>query len=137
MLLALSLHIAFLLVWSATLLYFPILLMHEAAEESADTQRKAYRLQRAVYAYIMTPSALLAVVAGIWLVFARDIGGAWLHVKLTLVLFMVFFHVYCGARMDRSRRGEPTGSATVYRLVCLVPLLLITGVIYLVSAKPF
>lgn len=137
MLLALSLHIAFLLVWSATLLYFPVLLMQEAGDHDPESRRKAVRLQRALYAYVMTPSALLAVVAGIWLIFERDIQGAWLHVKLSLVLLMVFFHVYCGTQMDRSRRGETIGNSSMYRAIPAIPLLLVAAIVTLVTAKPF
>lgn len=137
MLFALSLHIAFLLIWSAALLYFPFLLVRQVEDDGIDSQLSAIHMQRTLYAYVMTPSALLAVGAGIWLIFERGFIGGWLHVKLALVLLMVFFHVYCGSEMDKIRRGEQRRTSVVYRIVPIVPALLITAIITLVSAKPF
>lgn len=137
MLFALSLHIAFLLIWSAALLYFPFLLIRQGRDNAPENQRKAIHMQRTLYAYVMTPSALLTVIAGIWLIFERDATGGWLHVKLTLVLMMVFFHVYCGEQMDKIRRGDNAGKPHVYRAIALIPVLLISAIITLVTAKPF
>ncbi|GAB3540606.1 protoporphyrinogen oxidase HemJ [Noviherbaspirillum agri] len=134
--LMLSLHIVFLLVWSAALLYFPQLFVRQASDDD-DAQHRAYHMQRTLYAYVMTPSALLAVAAGSWLIFERGFSGGWLHVKLTLVLLMVFFHAFCGALMDDFRHERVRRRLWFYRVLPVVPGALITGVITLVVAKPF
>ena len=43
-------------------------------------------MQRWLYAFLMTPSALLTVGFGIWLIFERGFEGGWLQVKLALVV---------------------------------------------------
>lgn len=133
----LSLHIVFLLLWSAALLYFPQLLTSQATAEDVGVQRRAIHMQRTLYAYVMTPSALLAVVAGTWLIFERGFGGGWLPVKLSLVLLMVFFHLYCGALMADFIRERVQRRLWFYRALPLLPALLITAVVSLVVAKPF
>lgn len=137
MLAILTLHIIFLLLWSATLIYFPQLLIREATADDYDAQRRAVQMQRTLYAWIMTPSALLTVVAGVWLIFERGFTGGWLHVKLSLVLLMVLFHVYCGTLMDEFRRAHVQRNLWFYRLLPLLPALLIAAVVTLVTGKPF
>lgn len=133
----LAFHIAFLLLWSASLVYFPHLLVREAVKDDMTAQARAIAMQRSLYALVMTPAALLAVVAGIALIFLRGFAGGWLHVKLLLVLLMVFFHVYCGALMDAFKREHVLRRLWVYRALPLLPALLITAVVTLVVAKPF
>ncbi len=135
--LMLSTHIAFLLIWSAALLYFPQLFVRQAAHEDTDARQSAILMQRTLYAHVMTPSALLAVLAGIWLIFERGFTGGWLHVKLALVLLMVFYHVYCGTLMAEFKREHVRRRLFFYRILPVVPMLLITGIITLVTAKPF
>jgi putative membrane protein len=135
--LMITLHIAFLIIWSASLLYLPHLFVHQALTKDAESRKQAIVMQRMLYALIMTPSALLTVLAGGWLVFERGFSGGWLHVKLTLVLLMVFFHAYCGALMVHLRHHRFIHPLAVYRMLPAVPALLITGVVTLVVAKPF
>lgn len=135
--LMLFLHIVFLLLWSAALLYFPQLLVRQASSDDVDAQRRAIHMQRTLYAYVMTPSALLAVFAGGWLIFERGFAGGWLHVKLALVVVMVLFHTWCGALMADFRHERVQRRMWFYRALPLVPAALITAVVTLVVAKPF
>lgn len=135
--LMLSVHIAFLLIWSAALLYFPHLFVRQATHDDPDARRQSMLMQRTLYAFVMTPCALLTVIAGGWLLFERGFSGGWLHVKLVLVLLMVFFHVYCGNLMDEFKRHHVQRRLLFYKLLPLAPALLITAVVTLVVAKPF
>lgn len=137
MLFLLAVHIVFLLIWAASLVYFPHLLVREALRDERQARARAIAMQRSLYALIMTPSALLAVAAGTLLIFVRGFSGGWLHVKLLLVLLMVLFHVYCGALMDAFKREHVQRRLWVYRMLPLLPALLVAGVVTLVTAKPF
>ncbi|OGB26107.1 MAG: hypothetical protein A3I66_13575 [Burkholderiales bacterium RIFCSPLOWO2_02_FULL_57_36] len=135
--LMLSLHIVFLIIWSATLLYFPQMLVQAADAEDDETRRRTILMQNALYAYAMTPSGVLAVLAGVWLLFERGFAGGWLPVKLSMVLLMVFFHLYCGHLMLNLRLHGPQHGLYFYRMLSLGPAVLITAVVTLVVAKPF
>ncbi|UVW29272.1 CopD family protein [Massilia sp. H6] len=137
MLLVLTLHIAFLLLWSATLLYFPQLLVHQASAKDDEERQRFLKVQHTLYAFVMTPAGLLTIIFGIWLLFLQGFSGGWLPVKLSLVLFMVFFHVYCGNLMEELKVQGPVHSIWFYRLLLLAPVLLITAVVTLVVQKPF
>lgn len=135
--LMLAIHIVFLLIWSAALLYFPHLFVRQAAHEDREAQRQAMLMQRTLYAFIMTPCALLAVVAGSWLIFERGFSGGWLHVKLLMVMLMVFFHVYCGNLMAEFKRRHVRRRLWFYKALPAVPAALILSTVFLVTAKPF
>ncbi|MFC0253649.1 CopD family protein [Massilia consociata] len=137
MLLVLTLHIAFLLLWAGTLLYFPQLLAQQASAQDDEDRQRSLKMQHTLYAFVMTPSGLLTILFGIWLLFARGFSGGWLPVKLTLVLFMVFFHLYCGNLMEQLREEGPVHSVWFYRMLLLAPILLIPAVVALVVQKPF
>ena len=134
--LALSLHIAFLSVWCATLAYMPQLLLRQVTAEAPDTRLQLAHMQRWLYAYVMTPSAVLTVLFGIWLIFERGFEGGWLPVKLALVVLMGLFHVYCGHLMVAPKR-RGAARAFYYRVLALAPVPLIVAVVTLVAAKPF
>lgn len=133
----LSFHIVFLLIWSAALLYFPQLLVRHANDDDAAIKERTMSMQRTLYAYVMTPSALLAVVAGTWLVFEQGFSGGWLQVKLTLVMVMVWLHAYCGHLMAEYRHGNEQRRLVYFRMLPLVLVILITAIVTLVTWKPF
>lgn len=136
--LMLTLHIAFLLIWSGTLLYFPQLLTQQASASDTEGREQALKMQHGLYAFVMTPSGLLTIVFGSWMLFERGFSGGWLPVKLALVLVMVFFHLYCGALMEHLKHEpEAAHSPWFYRLLLVPPVLLIPAVITLVVQKPF
>jgi len=133
--LSLTLHIAFLSVWAASLVYFPFLFLERSSTESDERDNRLILLQRWIYAKIMTTSALATIAAGTWLVFERGFSGGWLHVKLALVLLLVLFHVYCGHLMFDRRRGR-IRRPLFYALLSLVPVTAILAVLILVAGKP-
>ncbi|QYF94636.1 CopD family protein [Massilia sp. PAMC28688] len=135
--LMLSLHIAFLVLWSGTLLYFPYLLAQQASAHDDEDHQRLLKMQHTLYAYVMTPAGLLTIIFGSWMLFERGFTGGWLPVKLALVLAMVFFHVYCGTLMEQLKGKEPTQSIWFYRMLLVPPMLLIPAVVALVVQKPF
>jgi putative membrane protein len=135
--LIMSLHIVFLIIWSAALLYLPQVFALHVHAKDAESRRQAIRMQNALYVFAMTPSAVLTVLAGGWLLFERGFGGGWLPVKLSVVLLMVFFHLYCGQIMFALRMEGPQHGSLFYRALSLGPAVLITIVVTLVVSKPF
>jgi len=133
----LSVHIIFLILWSASLLYFPQLLVKQATEEGEVGRKRAAHMQRALFVYVMTPSALIAVFAGTWLILERGFAGGWLPVKLALVLAMVFYQIWCATLMAEFRARPIQRHMLFYRSLPLLPVMLISATLVLVLAKPF
>lgn len=115
----------------------PLLLARQAAASGAEERHRLELVQRWLYASLMTPSALLTVVFGTWLVFERGFEGGWLPVKLALVLAMGWFHAYCGVLLGSRTVPGAKHRALYYYALLPAPALLIVAVITLVTAKPF
>ena len=115
----------------------PLLLARQAAASEPEGRQRLELVQRWLYASLMTPSAVLTVLFGIWLIFERGFEGGWLPVKLALVLAMGWFHAYCGVLLgDRTEPGAKHRALYYYALLP-APALLILAVLALVTAKPF
>ncbi|HSX21081.1 MAG TPA: CopD family protein, partial [Gammaproteobacteria bacterium] len=62
--------------------------------------------------------------------------AAWLHVKLTLVLVLIAYHVYCGYLLARFKRNRNTHSHVFYRWLNEFPVLVLVGAVVMVVVKP-
>ena len=135
-----SLHIIFMVSWFAGLFYLPRLFVYHtlAAPDDAVGIARFKVMERKLYFAIMTPSAVLTLVFGLWLWLGYGITGGWLHAKLALVALLVAFHIYLGALMkdfarDRNRHGH-----VFYRWLNEIPALpILVAVVFLVVMKPF
>ena len=97
-------------------------------------------MERKLYRGIMTPSMVLAVVLGTWMV----IDGwevykmqYWLHVKLALVVPLLAYHFYCGHLLQIFKQDKNTRSDVFYRWFNEFPVLILVVVVILVVVKPF
>ena len=68
---------------------------------------------------LVTPAAVIAVAAGIGLIFAEEIRDTWMMAKLAAVAGLVICHAYIGHIVTLT--GDKTGS---YRVPTPVPVLL-------------
>lgn len=123
--------------WFAGLFYLPRLFVYHAQTTDTPGIERLKTMERKLYCGIMTPSAVLTVVFGLWLWLAYGPWGTWLHAKLLLVAILVGYHLYCGRllndfKYDRNRHGH-----VWYRWFNEVPALILVGVVLLVVLKPF
>jgi putative membrane protein len=84
----------------------------------------------------MTPGGILTIAFGLWLWLGYGITGAWLHVKLALVIALVAYHLYCGKllfdfKFDRNRHGH-----VFYRWFNEFPTLILIAGVILAVVKP-
>ncbi len=131
-----SFHIIFVVAWFAGLFYLPRLFVYHAMTTDLPGIERFKIMEHKLYNGIMTPSAILAVIFGLWLWLGYGIAGGWLHAKLALVLLLVAYHLYCGRLLadfkhDRNRRGH-----VYYRWFNEIPVLILVAVVILVVVKP-
>ncbi|WP_254701868.1 CopD family protein [Roseovarius sp. THAF27] len=62
----------------------------------ADDYRIIRHATRMTYTMIVTPSAVLTVIAGTWLIFLCEVFVPWLYAKLALVALLVAVHAWIG-----------------------------------------
>lgn len=131
-----ALHIAGLLIWCAGLFALPTMIArHDPAIGLADYQR-IRRASHYAYTLVVTPAAVISVIAGTWLILIREVYEPWLYLKLLFVALLVGFHGWVGhsivavAENAQSFRMPPPG------LVALVLTLIILAILVLVLGKP-
>jgi putative membrane protein len=133
-----SLHIIFMVAWYAGLFYLPRLFVYHSMATDTISIERFKVMERRLYRGIMTPSAVLTIVFGMWLWLGYGFDGRWLHAKLTLVAILVVFHVWLGKLVadfaaDRNKHGD-----TFYRWINEIPALpILIGIVFLVVMKPF
>ncbi|ABB74009.1 protoporphyrinogen oxidase HemJ [Nitrosospira multiformis] len=132
-----SFHIVFVVAWFAGLFYLPRLFVYHALTTDSAGIERFKVMERKLYYGIMTPSAVVAVILGLWLWLGYGITGAWLHAKLALVVLLIAYHGYCGRlvadfKRDRNRHGH-----VYYRWFNEVPVLILIAVVILVVVKPW
>jgi putative membrane protein len=133
-----SLHIIFMVAWYAGLFYLPRLFVYHTMATDTISIERFKVMERRLYRGIMTPSAVLTVVFGVWLWLGYGFTGHWLHAKLTLVAILIAFHAWLGKLVadfaaDRNKHGDK-----FYRWINEIPALpILIGVVFLVVMKPF
>jgi len=129
-------HIIFVVSWFAGLFYLPrIFVNHAMATEPAEIARLKL-MEGKLYRFV-TPIGALAVISGLWLSIGYGFSGGWLHVKTTLVLLLVAYHLYCGYLVKLFAQERNTRSHVFYRWFNEAPVLLLTAIVILVTVKPF
>lgn len=129
-------HIIFVVSWFAGLFYLPRIFVNLAmAEQDAERERLLLMAQKLFR--FMAPLAVLAIGFGAWLWLRYGFSGMWLMTKLTLVLALVGYHLYCGRLLRTFRLGLNTRSHVWYRWFNEIPILLMAAIVILVVVKPF
>ena len=131
-----ALHIVFVVSWFAGLFYLPRLYVNHAMVEDDATRERLAMMERKLYGFV-TPIGIIAVSLGLWLWFGYGFGGGWLHVKTTLVTFLIGYHLYCGKLMRDFAAGRNTRSHVWYRVFNEVPVVVLVVVVFLTVLKPF
>ena len=133
-------HVIFVVTWFAALFYLPRLFVYHAAATDQPGIERFKLMERRLYRGIMTPSAALTAVFGIWLVtlyWDAYADAAWLWVKIAGVLALYAYHGYCGRLLRRFANDENTRSDTFFRWFNEVPTVLLFLIVILVVVKPF
>lgn len=129
-------HIIFVTSWFAGLFYLPRLFVNHAMVTDAATLERLALMEKKLYRF-MLPLAILAVFFGVWLMIATGMKGGWLHVKLLLVIFLIFYHAFCGKIMADFSHYRNKRSHIWYRWFNEIPVILLVAIIILVTVKPF
>ncbi|WP_225783956.1 CopD family protein [Xenophilus sp. Marseille-Q4582] len=130
------LHISAVVVWCGALLYLPLAVAAAGGRARRPVALGAPddEILRALFIWLATPAALLAIGSGTWIFVWQGTLGAWLLAKLALVALLVLGHASFGLFILRLERREGARRAALAVGALLLPLLL--GIAWLVLAKP-
>ncbi len=131
-----SAHIAALLVWCGGLLILPVMLARHDPSVLPGDYTHIRRASHSVYTYCVTPAAVIAVIAGTWLVFLREAFVPWFYAKITCVALLVAAHVWIGHALTKI--AEEPGTHIPPRPILPMGAVLgpVLAILILVLAKP-
>lgn len=102
-------HIFGIVLWIGGLLMTTLLLTRHTQETSPEARTALSRLEKKAMRAIADPGALIAILAGIGMIFT-DTGyyvyAEWLHIKLLFVLGMIILHGFIGVEMKGVQKGS-------------------------------
>ena len=138
-------HVMAIITWFAGLFYLPRLFVYHAmANDDGDkTGSERFKImERKLYRGIMTPSMVVALVLGLWMLVDRWSNyfhaATWMHIKLALIILLMGYHHMCGAFMKKFAADANTRSHKFYRVFNELPVFIMVPVVILVILKqPF
>ena len=128
-----AVHIMSIIAWMAGLLYLPRLFVYHSENRASKEFVQVVKLQEyRLFAYIMRPAMLASIITGSMLIIANTAvfkSGMWIHIKLTLVVLLLIFHIACGVFASKMQRESCTLSPRFFRVFNEIPTLLMIGIV--------
>lgn len=136
-----SLHLVSMVAWFAGLFYLPRLYVYHSAARDEVSIARFKIMERRLYRGITTPSALLTLGFGLWLIALQGLdwlaATGWLQLKLVLVGLLFAYHLYLGHLCARFAVDQNAHSDKFYRIINELPVLILVTVVILAEVKPF
>jgi protoporphyrinogen IX oxidase len=132
-----SFHVISMVTWFAGLFYLPRLFVYHADARDPIGVERFELMERRLFA-IMTIGACATLAFGIAMLVAEPayLAMGWLHLKLSLVVLLIVYHVYCYKFTRDFALGRNSRTAKWYRVFNELPSLLLIGIVILAVVKP-
>lgn len=132
-------HVIFMVAWFAGIFYLPRLFVNHAETNSQDVIAQLKGMERRLL-YFITPFAILTLVFGVLIIYGYGsvwfAAAKWLHIKLTLVIILFIYHLYCFKLLKTFAQDKNTRSGKFYRFFNEIPVLALFAIIILAYVKP-
>ncbi len=132
-------HIISMVTWFAGLFYLPRLFVYHAEAKDETSNQRFKIMERKLFNGIATPSAIITVVLGFWLIHLMGYGllySFWLQAKLALIAVLVIYHIYCRKLLNDFKNDKNQHSHVWYRWFNEFPVVILIAVILLVELQP-
>lgn len=132
-------HVIAVICWFAGMFYLPRLFVYHAMSEDETSRERFKIMERKLYRGIMTPSAVIAVALGIWMMALNPayMQFGWMHAKLAGVFLLLIYHGLCWRHLRQFRDDRNIHSHIYYRWFNEAPVVLLIAIVILVVVKPF
>ena len=132
-------HVIFMVAWFAGIFYLPRLFVNHAETTSLEVSKQLKGMEKRLL-YFVTPFAIFTVILGCALIYCYGsqwfVAAKWLHIKLTLVIFLLIYHGYCFKVVKDFQQDKNTRTGKFYRIFNEIPVLILFAVIILAYVKP-
>ena len=132
-------HLLFVISWMAGIFYLPRLFVHHTLVNDPATHQRLCIMEKKLYGFT-TIIASFALFTGFWLSYwqwAYLKTQGWFHAKLTCIVVLVGYHLYCWHCCKRFTAHQNTRSTLFYRIMNELPVFLLFGILALVVIRPF
>lgn len=132
-------HIIGVVCWFSGIFYLPRLFVYHAMSEDQISRDRFVIMERKLFWGIMTPSAVVTVVLGTWLLLANSsyfMAWWWMQVKLGLVVLLIGYHISCWWFMKALRQDAQFRTHKFFRIYNEVPVLVLFAIVILIVVKP-
>ena len=132
-----ALHVVFVVTWFAGLFYLPRLFVYHVSATDEISRARFVVMERRLFA-MTTVGGVFTLLFGILMITMAPgyLQQGWLHVKLTLVLLVIAYQIWCLLLLRALRDGRNRHSERWYRLFNEVPGLLLIAIVILAVVKP-
>lgn len=133
-------HIIAMVCWFAGLFYMPRLFVYHALSDDDASRERFKIMERKLYRGIMTPSMIVTVLLGLWLVainWQAYQHQYWLHIKLALVVILIIYHFICGSYRKKFLNNAVAHGHVFFRWFNEFPVLILIAIVILVVVRPF
>lgn len=134
-----AIHIIGFVAWFAALFYLVRLFVYhiEAGDKpqpEQDILKKQFALmERRLYKIIANPAMMITFTAGIIMLVINPayLHEAWMHIKLTLLVLLLVYHLNCKRQIKKLEKGEPFMSSFRMRLYNEVPTFFLVAISFI------
>jgi len=134
-------HIVFMVAWFAGLFYLPRLFVYHASASDPVGIARFKVMERRLYRGITTPSAILTLAFGLWMVSLNGwnwvTATPWFQWKLGLVAILLVYHGYLGRLVQAFAADKNEHSEKYFRIINELPVFALIPVVILAEVKPF
>ena len=132
-------HIIFMVTWFAGLFYLPRLFVYHAQSDSPEVHKQMQIMERKLF-WFMTPFPVLMTGFGLGLIHIYGIdwfvASHWLHIKLTIVIALFGYHIYCYKLIRELSVSPKQRSHKFYRVINEIPVFALFAIVILAVVKP-
>ena len=135
-----SLHLIAVISWMAGLLYLPRIFVYHVENINHQNSTNIFKtMEKKLYFYIMMPAMILSWIFGLLLI--HNLGFSvfselWMQIKIILVIFLTFYHLYLGRCLMDFKNDQNTRTSKFFRIINEVPTVLLILIVFIVIFKP-
>ena len=131
-----TIHIISVITWFAGLFYLPRLFVYHAMSNDNISLKRFKTMERKLYNGIMTPSAIITILTGFYLLTYFGFEALWIKIKIALVIVLFVYHIICYRYLKLFEKNKNRNTHIYYRWFNEFPVIILIGIIILVVYKP-
>ena len=135
-----SLHLISVISWMVGLLYLPRIFVYHVENTNDQNSTNIFKtMEKKLYFYIMMPAMILSWIFGLLLIYNLGFSvfsALWMQIKIILVIFLTFYHLYLGRCLMDFKNNQNTKTSKFFRIINEVPTVLLILIVFIVIFKP-